>query len=178
MPRRCSICARADLPEVEAAILQGEPFRGIARRFETSDDAIRRHAGNHIAKKLARAADLDADSLLRKILDAESAARRLLKRAEQKGELGAAIGAVRALSDVLRLTGAALAARRPAAECPRCCDLVESPDPVARAKRIIEILTVLNARGLLDTRSPEAGQDPTPPSNVLLLRPPKPRGES
>lgn len=45
MPRACRTCAE---PSAEAALLAGEPYSAVAKRFSISDDALRKHMANHV----------------------------------------------------------------------------------------------------------------------------------
>lgn len=48
MPRSCSICGHEDRFEIERALLSGEPFRGVSKRFGTSATALFRHKAGHL----------------------------------------------------------------------------------------------------------------------------------
>lgn len=44
MPKSCRTCAQ---PDAELAILAGEPYSVVSKRFGISDDSLRRHMQNH-----------------------------------------------------------------------------------------------------------------------------------
>jgi len=53
MPRVCKICTHEKKVEIDKAIASANgTFRGIARKFETSDDSLLRHVKNCIPKAL------------------------------------------------------------------------------------------------------------------------------
>jgi len=52
MSRTCTICSHEKRGDIEAAVVAGTSYRDIARRFETSKDAIARHASEHIRASL------------------------------------------------------------------------------------------------------------------------------
>ena len=102
-----SACADARRPELDAALVAGEAFRAIARRFAPlSRDAIRRHRP-HVGTALVRAADArrgeEDESLLDKVRALEADAHRLKKKAEEQDDVRAALVAVDKLLDVIRL---------------------------------------------------------------------------
>jgi DNA invertase Pin-like site-specific DNA recombinase len=55
MPRTCTICSHEDRPEIERALVHGEPFRNVAIRFGTSVSSLHRHKNSHLAPHLAKA---------------------------------------------------------------------------------------------------------------------------
>lgn len=107
MPQVCSLCRHPQKAEVNAALVAGsDPLRHIAARFGTSTGSLRRHR-EHIPRALCRAAEAaaetEADDLLERTRTLETAARRLLRKAEEDGDLRAAIAAVKAALDVVEL---------------------------------------------------------------------------
>jgi hypothetical protein len=122
MPRTCTVCAHPQRAEVEAAVLEGrDSFRGIARRFAVSPDAIERHAKAHLPAALVKGAEAQevarGDGLLAAVERLQgraglllTAAERVVNRAERsrngelvlKGVSGAA-AAVRELRSLLGL---------------------------------------------------------------------------
>jgi len=59
---RCSICYHADRLEIEKAILSGESYRRVAKRFGVTDSAIGRHVRNgHITKQVEKMAKKKKD---------------------------------------------------------------------------------------------------------------------
>jgi hypothetical protein len=107
MPRRCSVCRAAAREAIDDALLNGEPYRRIAQRFAASPDAVNRHKA-HVSVRLAKAQEAaeiaSADSLAAKLLAIEAEARRLGEKAENAGDLRAALQAVRELIRLCELT--------------------------------------------------------------------------
>ncbi len=107
MPRRCSICQHSEREAIEHAIVGGESFRGIARRFAVSPDAVERHAGAHVPAALARASEAAAvvhgDNLAQAVRDLESRALGILERAEKRGDVRGELGAIREARECLTL---------------------------------------------------------------------------
>jgi len=62
MARTCSVCAHPEREAIEKALAAGETFRGIARRFAASADAIGRHNAEHMPAVLARAKEARAQA--------------------------------------------------------------------------------------------------------------------
>jgi len=57
MPRTCTICRHRDREPIERALLAREPYRHIAKQFDTSTAALQRHKQDHIPLSIARAHD-------------------------------------------------------------------------------------------------------------------------
>lgn len=55
MARACTICTHPERVAIDHALVAGEPYRGIARRFAVSDDAVERHAAHHLPALLTKA---------------------------------------------------------------------------------------------------------------------------
>ncbi len=54
MPRPCSICVHPGREEIDSALLEGESFRILAERFETSNSTLFRHQGKHLSERLVQ----------------------------------------------------------------------------------------------------------------------------
>src|SRR6266511_3421379 len=108
MPRICSICSHPDRPEVDKALVAGEPIRGIAALFRVSPDAVQRHK-EHIPQELKLAADAQrvasADGLLAEVNKLRLKAYGLLQKAEQAGDYRTAISGVKEARGCLELLG-------------------------------------------------------------------------
>ncbi len=84
MPRSCSICLHPEREEINAALLQGEPLRDIARRYATSKDALARHREHlpvHLAKASEAAEVIQANTLLDRLLSLNAETMAILKEA-------------------------------------------------------------------------------------------------
>ena len=68
MPRTCTVCNHPKASEINEALLGGEAYRSIARRFGASESAMYRHQQEHLpahlVKAKAAAEVLDADRLV------------------------------------------------------------------------------------------------------------------
>ena len=97
MPRTCTVCAHPERPAIDAALVAGEPYRGIAQRFAASPDAVLRHKA-HVPAALARAQDAaavaHADGLLGQVRDLQARTLAILAAAEWAGELRTALAAI------------------------------------------------------------------------------------
>ena len=82
MPRTCTICTHEQRREIDRAVLSGESYRGIARHFAVSEDAIERHKKAHLSAQVVKAAERReerrADSLVDQIEALLSRAKALL----------------------------------------------------------------------------------------------------
>lgn len=99
MPRPCTICTHDQRQAIDAALVAGGAFRGIARQYAVSDDALRRHKQDHIPQALAQAqeaADVaHADDLLAQVRELQAKTQNILVQAEAAGDLRTALGAIR-----------------------------------------------------------------------------------
>lgn len=105
MPRICTVCSSPNRAAIDEAVTRGESFRRIAPRYGVSDRALRRHAAEHVPDAIVKAHEAGeatrADDLLGLLREAVADARRLRQKAENEGDYRGAIGAVKALSDVV-----------------------------------------------------------------------------
>jgi hypothetical protein len=60
MARACSICARPDAGEVAVQLASGRSVRSVAAEFGLSDDALGRHAKNHLGRPAWTSATIPA----------------------------------------------------------------------------------------------------------------------
>ena len=99
MPRECTICKHPQRTEIDAALVNGDMYRGVSRRFDCSEDALRRHKAEHVPAHMAQAHDAqdvaNADSLLDQVRDLQRKALGILDKAENAGDLRAATSAIR-----------------------------------------------------------------------------------
>lgn len=47
-PQPCTICSDERRPEIDEALVDGEPGRSVARRFDIPEASVRRHRSNHL----------------------------------------------------------------------------------------------------------------------------------
>jgi len=101
MPRACSICTHARRFEIEELLATRRgTYRGIARSFAVSEDAVSRHVkSGHVGQLLALAADAEraaaADSLLDRIEGLQSQTLAILDSAEDQRTALSAIAQAR-----------------------------------------------------------------------------------
>lgn len=100
MPQRCQVCAHSKTQEIEEQIIQGLPHTKIAARYDGLDNQnIRRHAQNHLPQKLTRRAaeseQSHAEDMLSGIKDLLGRTRRILDKAEEKGQKSLALKAIK-----------------------------------------------------------------------------------
>ena len=99
MPQPCTICIHPQRPEIDAALVAGDPNRRIAARIGATEQALRRHKAQHVPVHLAKAQEAktvaDADSLLRDVGALRGKAISLLLAAERSGDLRTALAGVR-----------------------------------------------------------------------------------
>jgi hypothetical protein len=111
VPRACTVCSHEKRYEIEErlATRQGT-YRGIARTYGLSEDAVSRHvAGGHISGLIALAADAEraarADTLLDRIEALQSRTLAILEAAEETNEHRTALSAIREARGNLELIG-------------------------------------------------------------------------
>src|SRR5215510_7744104 len=99
MPRTCSICGHVSRDEIEAALLEGRPFRELAERFATSSAALFRHKEGHIPDRLAKAQreaeTLKADSLVEQMEELQKKVRQIIQKAEADDDFRTALAGLK-----------------------------------------------------------------------------------
>lgn len=98
MPRTCTVCDHPERPEIDRALLDGEAYRHIAARFDTSTGALQRHR-EHLPNQLVKASEAQevaqADNLLAQVKSLQTRALSILDRADAAGDLRTALSAIR-----------------------------------------------------------------------------------
>ncbi len=77
MPRTCTICTHPQRASIDHALVAGEPYRAIARRFAASPDAVLRHKMAHLPADLLKAREAEEET---RALDTMTELRRCLER--------------------------------------------------------------------------------------------------
>ena len=117
MPRTCTVCNHRDREEIDSALLGGEAFRNLAKRFATSPTALFRHKRQHIPLALARANEdresAHGNSLLDQVQQLQVRAMSILDKAEQAGDLRTALAAIGQAKGVLSLRAQVTPAEEP-----------------------------------------------------------------
>jgi hypothetical protein len=98
VPRTCTICTHERRAEIDAALLDGEPYRVIAIRCEASASAVQRHR-EHLPSFIVKAHEAQevaqADTLLEQVRSLQTRALSILDKAEDAGDLRTAVSAIR-----------------------------------------------------------------------------------
>ena len=111
MGRVCTICSHAQRYEIEELLATRQStYRGIARTYAVSEDAVSRHvASGHVGQLLSLAADAEraaaADGLLDRIEALQGRTLAILEAAEQSNEHRTALSAIREARANLELIG-------------------------------------------------------------------------
>lgn len=95
----CSICRHEQREAIEQAIVEGVPYRNIAKQHNVSIAALSRHKSNDLPTHLTQAQQAreaaSASRLLSKILDLQAHAERIMRKAESADDFTAAVSAIR-----------------------------------------------------------------------------------
>ena len=98
MARKCSVCAHPERNAIDKALIGQVAYRGIARDFGVSEDAVARHQADHLPVLLTQAHEAGevarADDLLGELRDLQARTMALLTEAERAGKLGTAVMAI------------------------------------------------------------------------------------
>ena len=111
MGRVCTICSHEQRFAIEELLATRQStYRGIARKYGVSEDAVSRHVKvGHVSQLLALAADAEraarADSLLDRIEALHSRTLAILEAVEGTDEHGTALAAIREARRNLELIG-------------------------------------------------------------------------
>jgi transposase-like protein len=109
--RVCTICSHEQRFAIEELLATRQStYRGIARKYGVSEDAVSRHVkAGHVSQLLALAADAEraarADSLLDRIEALHSRTLAILEAVEGTDEHGTALAAIREARRNLELVG-------------------------------------------------------------------------
>jgi hypothetical protein len=97
--RTCTICEHPEREAIDRALVGETSNLSISAQFGVSESAARRHKGNHLPAKLAKAHEAEevahADNLLGQVRALQSKTLSILLRAEGAGDLRTALSAVR-----------------------------------------------------------------------------------
>src|SRR5215211_1711039 len=109
MPRKCSVCTHDERHAIDVALVQRDAYRTIADRHSLSQTALKRHAKEHLPELLVKAKDAaeiaEADSLLERVEGLYKRTEAILEAAEDGGEWGMALAAIRECRGNLELLG-------------------------------------------------------------------------
>jgi len=89
MPQVCTICRHASRDEIDQALIAGESFRNIAKRYGTSATALFRHRSRDLPTALVKAKDASetvrADTLLERLKALNTETLTILREARATG---------------------------------------------------------------------------------------------
>ena len=111
MGRICTICSHEQRFAIEELLATRQStYRGIARKYGVSEDAVSRHVkAGHVSQLLALAADAEraarADTLLDRIEALQHRIEAFLSRVEHTDNYSATLGAFREMRSNLELIG-------------------------------------------------------------------------
>jgi hypothetical protein len=107
MPRICTICEHAEREAIDRALVGGASNRSFAALYGVSESAARRHKGNHLPAKLAKAHEAEevahADGLLADVRSLQARTLAILETAELSYEHRTALAAIREARSNLEL---------------------------------------------------------------------------
>jgi transposase-like protein len=109
MPRRCTVCDHPESHSIDEALVSGESYRSVAKRFGLSESAVYRHKAEHLPAHLLKAKEIEevaqADDLLEQVRSLQAHALDILERAEKTGDLRTALAAISQARGNLELLG-------------------------------------------------------------------------
>lgn len=107
MARKCVVCEHEKINEINEALLAGETYRNIAKRFSVSISSLSRHKNQHIPKAMTKAQEAQevaqADNLLEQVQNLQAKALSILAKAEAAGDLRTALQGIREARSCLEL---------------------------------------------------------------------------
>jgi hypothetical protein len=107
MPRTCTVCTRAERAEIDAALLDGQPFRDIAGRFGTSRSALLRHKKADLPATLVKAKqaqeEVRAETLFERLRAVNRETVEILREARESSSPSIALAAINRVERQLEL---------------------------------------------------------------------------
>jgi hypothetical protein len=111
--RPCTICSRDFVTEIDAALIRGEGFAPLSRRYAVSEDAVARHHAKCLpiaarqkgAEDAAEAEGERGSTLLEDAYSLRQKAVAILAKAEASGSLTIALHAIREAGRLIELQG-------------------------------------------------------------------------
>lgn len=98
MPRSCTICENPERGAIDKALAGGASNRSVASLHDVSEAAVRRHKGNHLPVRVAKAQEeedvREALDVVRQLKAINAASLHILKEAREQGKQGTALQAV------------------------------------------------------------------------------------
>jgi hypothetical protein len=107
MPRRCTVCEHHEREAIDRALVGETSNLSVSALFGVSESALRRHRGNHLPAKLAKAHEAEevahADGLLADVRSLQARTLAVLEAAELSHEHRTALAAIREARSNLEL---------------------------------------------------------------------------
>lgn len=92
------MCAHAARTAIDKALAGGASNRSLASLHDVSEAAVRRHAGNHLPARVARAQEAEdvreALDVIKQLKAINAASLHILKEAREQGKQGTALAAI------------------------------------------------------------------------------------
>jgi uncharacterized protein YerC len=107
MPRTCTVCPHPERTEIDRALLAGEPYRNIAKRYGTSSTALFRHKHQDIPATLVKAKqaadEVQAETLFERLRTINRETVEVLREARESGSPSIALAAINRVERQLEL---------------------------------------------------------------------------
>lgn len=105
---RCSICVHPHRRALEASHVSGTPLRALAAQYKKDKTTVHRHLRDHLPRAVVEASQAieersHGDGIISELLTLRDEARRLLAKAEAKGDVRTAMTGIRELTRLLEL---------------------------------------------------------------------------
>ena len=109
MPRNCTVCSHDEVHQINVELVSRKGYRRIATERGVSEEALRRHAREHIPELLTMAADAEqaahADTLLDRIEALQRRTEEALTKAEESEDAFATFRGISEMRRNLELIG-------------------------------------------------------------------------
>ncbi len=98
MPRSCTVCEHPERGALDKALAAGASNRSVASLYDVSEAAVRRHKGNHLPARVAKAQEeedvREALDVVKQLKAINAASLNILKEARGQGKPSTALQAV------------------------------------------------------------------------------------
>lgn len=98
MPRMCTVCEHPKRGAIDKALAGGASNRSVASLHDGSEASVRRHKGNHLPARVAKAQEAEdvreALDVVKQLKAINAASLHILKEAREQGKQGTALQAI------------------------------------------------------------------------------------
>ncbi len=98
MPRSCTVCEHPERGALDKALAAGASNRSVASLYDVSEAAVRRHKGNHLPARVAKAQEeedvREALDVVKQLKVINAASLNILEEAREQGKPSTALQAV------------------------------------------------------------------------------------